>query len=575
MASAARSKKKNASKRPSVRKPASAKHLASPLELNTHVAETRSRAQALLETGDVAEASRILAALVDTMTSAMDAMALDNTRLTLRVDSLTRLLFGRRSERLSREDLKQLALAFGASEEAASVEEPFVPVPETPIEESEPEPRRTSHKGRTKLAAHLEREVTEVAVPEGERACGVCGVTMSPFGHVEHERVEIIPAKIIVRVERREKLGCKSCRGDAVTAERSAPAAWTRRAGASLLAHLIEAKCDDALPIHRQRDQLARLGFEVPANTLYAYWEHATSLLGPVASVVHSTILGDEVIGLDDTRLDVLDRSAPQGRRRGHLWCTVGTGTDVAFAFTPSWEADEIQPWIEATEAYIQCDDYKGYDKRVERMDKSMGPLVPHEKRLGCGMHIRRRFHAAMLARDLRAKRALEHFADLYAIEAEAKGLAPPERLALRTERSLPLLDELDAWVDALRPSVTPTSPLGKALGYAAGQRTYFRRCFTDGRFEIDNGRVEREIRRIALGRKNFLFSGSDKAAARLADAYTLVQSAKRAGIPVRDYLVDILEKLEGGFSLRRVAELTPTRWAAERGIALAHQPLE
>jgi transposase len=208
-------------------------------------------------------------------------------------------------------------------------------------------------------------------------------------------------------------------------------------------------------------------------------------------------------------------------------------------------------------------------------MDKSVGPLVPHEQRLGCGMHIRRRFHAAMMARDLRAKRALEHFADIYTIEAEAKGLAPPDRLALRTERSLPLLDELDEWVDALRPSVTPTSPLGRALGYATGQRTYFRRCFTDGRFEIDNGRVEREIRRIALGRKNFLFSGSDKAAARLASAYTLVQSAKRAGLPVRDYLVDILEKLEAGFSLRRVAELTPTSWAAERGIGLAHQPHE
>ena len=120
----------------------------------------------------------------------------------------------------------------------------------------------------------------------------------------------------------------------------------------------------------------------------------------------------------------------------------------------------------------------------------------------------------------------------------------------------------LPGWVDENLPKLRPRSPLATAASYAQNQRPFIRRCFTDGRFEIDNGRVEREIREPALGRKNFLFAGSAEAAERLAAAYTVVLSARHAGLPVRAYLVDVLDKLASGWKARRIGELLPYQWA-------------
>ena len=138
---------------------------------------------------------------------------------------------------------------------------------------------------------------------------------------------------------------------------------------------------------------------------------------------------------------------------------------------------------------------------------------------------------------------------------------------ALRHQHSLPWLDRFDAWVDAHRPLLAPRSKLGQALGYAVHQRPFIRRCFSDGRFEIDNGQVERTIREPAIGRRNFLFTGSLDAAQRLASAYTLVQSCRALRISTREYLIDVIAKLEAGWLLRRIGELVPDRWARERGL--------
>lgn len=193
--------------------------------------------------------------------------------------------------------------------------------------------------------------------------------------------------------------------------------------------------------------------------------------------------------------------------------------------------------------------------------------LVPPERRLGCLMHVRRRFHRAYLGRHLGAGLPLKLIADIYRVEARAKEerMDASDRLALRERESLPLLEALDAWVDEQTPKLLPASPLGSAARYAKDQRTFVRRCFTDGRFELDNGRVEREIREPAIGRKNYLFAGSAAGAERLAAAYTVVQSARRTGVPVRDYLIDVIQRLDRGWPARRLAELLPDRWASAR----------
>lgn len=527
----------------------------------------------------------------DELAQDREAMASEIERLELRVKKLTILRFGKKTERLTSSEVEQLALALGASDEEARIPDPQVPhepAPDEPVGDgaaetgatptpepapsNKPKNKRPNHPGRSKLAPHIERVLLPVVrVPDEHRNCCVCGEEMKGVTHVTHERVEYIPAKIVVHVEQRETLACKSspCRKDMTTAPRPDGEGPRRRAGASLYAHLIETKCDDGMPIERQRDQLHRLGFDLPINTLYTYWTYATTLLLRVAEIVRAQVLADPIVCVDDTGLPVLDQAHQSGIFRGHLWCFTGTRPLVAYAFTQGWSADEIEPYLSAIEGFIQCDDYGGYSSQITLPNGTKRDLVDPARRLGCMMHVRRRFHEALKLGDKRAARGIELIAALYAIERIAKdaGASADQRLELRTLFSLPLLDAFDVWVDQLSLRCLPRSPMGEALTYATQQRPYVRRCFTDGRFEIDNGRVERSLREPCMGRKAYLFTGSVKAAERLAAAYSLVQSCRLLGISTREYLIDVLTKLETGWSIQRLDELVPDRWARDRGL--------
>jgi transposase len=567
---------------PSPKRRTSAVKVTQQERLAADVRGLRDMASTLLAKGNGEQA-------IEALFNVIESLQRDNQRLTYRLAAATRARFGRRSERLNAEELGQLVLALGGSEEQAATDNPLVPTPKSPVEDgadaeqqqdsgaSKPKKRRPNHPGRSELSATLPRKITLVPVPADERTCIHCGLQMTVIGHIDHETIEFVPARIEINVERREKLACTGCKQDIVTAARATSMPYQRRAGMSLLAQLVESKCDDALPIYRQHDQLRRLGFNAPLNSLYGYWSYATGLLMPVADAIISRILGSRVVGLDDTTLDYLDPQSPRGKQRGHLWCFVGDGPDVGFLFTETWKAEDIEPWISAIDGSIQCDDYKGYSSKLVRDDGTEAVLVPPERRLGCLMHVRRRFHQAYVGRHMSAAIPLKLIADIYRVEAKAKelGLSADERLALRQKESLPLLDAFDAWVDENAPKFLPASPLGCAVRYAKDQRAFVRRCFGDGGFELDNGRVEREIREPAIGRKNFCFAGSAEAASRLAAAYTVVQSARRAGLPVREYLVDILGRLDRGWPARQLTDLLPERWASARASAPANEAAE
>lgn len=337
----------------------------------------------------------------------------------------------------------------------------------------------------------------------------------------------------------------------------------TLRVGASVLAELIESKCDDAMPVHRQCDRFARLGFSLPEPTAYGYFRYGTELLLPIAEALLGHVLEDPVwVGADDTGLDVLDRHRKGGKYRGHLWCFRGSSGLLAYQFTETWRAAEVAQWFAliGEHTHVQVDDYKGYSSESDgRM------VVPSERRLGCMMHVRRRFYDALKLGDKRAAKPVEWIKALYKVEEAARGRPPGERLSMRQEHSLPVLDDFDAWVDERNKTLGKTGKLAEAVRYAKQQRVYVRRCFSDGRFEIDNGAVERAIRKPAIGRKNYLFTGSKAAATRLAAAYTLVQTCRSLGISTREYLVDVIQKLEAGWPARRLAELMPHRWTELR----------
>jgi transposase len=211
-----------------------------------------------------------------------------------RIQALQRVLFGRSGERLSKEDLRQLVFLYGATPEEAAVDDPLL-VAREPADVDPEEQERSGGSKRKRRAAQrmtvagsVERVVTKTSVPESERACTSCGHEMTAIEPREHKWLDYVPAKIIECIEQREVLVCKTpgCRCDATTAERVELRVVEPRVTASLLAHLIESKCDDALPIHRQCDQFARLGVQFPVNTLYGYWAYATDLLEPVADAV-------------------------------------------------------------------------------------------------------------------------------------------------------------------------------------------------------------------------------------------------------------------------------------------------
>ncbi|MEP6653193.1 MAG: IS66 family transposase [Myxococcales bacterium] len=528
------------------------------------------------------------AAVIDKAMSLLVGLERENERLAWRLLRAMRYRFGRSTERLSKEDLAQLFLALGGDEDQVKADGDLaVPAPAAPPEETvagtppppaageaPPEKKRRQRKasGATRVGRDVERVTTPVPVPAAERTCALCGKEKVTFGYVDHERIEFVPAKVVVHVERREKCACTACRKDVSVADRSEIPNVTRRVGASMLAKMVADKCAMALPLHRQRKELERMGLFIAEKTMASYWAYTTDLLEPIAISALADVFGADVVGTDDSVLKTLDKRAKGGSYRGHLWCFVGTDAlpgaaeRVGYGYTPSWQATDIADWFGAMDGWIQCDGYAGYSSETDDEDGKTVVAVPNDRRLGCGMHVRSKFHAALLARDPRAAVPLKHFADLYLIEADckARGLDVDARGEVRRTRSLPILDALDAWVDAIHPRLLPKSPLRRATTYAINQRVFFRRCFEDGRFEIDNGRTERRIRNCAVGRRNFLFTGSARGGERLAIAYTLVDNCLILGVDPRRYLEDVITKREAGWPLARLSQLTPHRWAAD-----------
>jgi transposase len=527
---------------------------------------------------------------VDQVITVMTELEREAERLAWRVLRANRFRFGRSTEKLSREELEQLLLAFGGAA-SSSESDPKVPAPvepeqaddgsdsneseeQTASQPSSEKPKKRRRVRSMTVAPTVQRNVTVSPIPEDERVCALCGRPKKIYGYVEHELIKFVPAHIELDIEQREKAGCEHCRKDVSVAPREQAPAVVRKVDASLLAKLISEKCSLGLPLDRQRRELQMLGLDVPEKTLQSYWAYATDLLEPVAVAALSEVFGKAIVGVDDTHLKTIDKASKHGVFRGHIWCFVGTDgvlgehETVAYGYTPSWDATEITEWFSAIDGFIQCDGYAGYSTEVE--DEQTGQTlvaVPSERRLGCGMHIRSKFHDALLAKDGRAAIPLKHFSDLYQIEADCKdrSLDADARAQERRRRSLPILAEFDSWVDEQHPKLLPKSPLRRATTYAINQRPFFQRCFQDGRFEIDNGRTERWIRPFAVARRGFLFTGSMRGGERLAAAFTLVDSCLILGIDPYRYLVDVINKLERGWRLRQLSELIPHRWAREQ----------
>jgi transposase len=408
-------------------------------------------------------------------------------------------------------------------------------------------------------------------VPEADRACPICGQPRVCIGHDVTRVVDYIPAKVIVREDRREKLVCPPCDGEHVRAPVGDKVVPSGKLGLRLVIQLLVDKYVDGLPLHRQRERFQRLGIDLSVSTLCDQVKWCTDLLRPIWRAAIAEVIASEVMHLDATGLPVLDGKVRGKTRLGTLWGYVGANaaeTIAAYLYTSTAKKvgqlpGELGPEdvLSLREGPTVADASSSFDKSFQRDGIT---------ECGCNMHARRYFVKALDAGDQRAALAIAAYRKIYEIEDELRDKSPDERLAARRARTKPIFDELRAWCHVRKKYEPPSSPLGKALAYFTNHEVALGRFLEDGRVPPDNGIVERLHIRAALTRKNFLFAGSDAGGERAAIAYTIFGSCRLAGVDPIEYLADVLPKLTRRVRLMDLPSLLPSRWAVARAAARA-----
>lgn len=486
-----------------------------------------------------------------------------NTELELQVMKLKKHQFGRRSEKV---DPDQLALFVAKIQaEAKEIDEAMKavlaatePRPEDPIRPPKLRPR--SGHGRKPLPAHLPREEVVHQPSPKELVCATCGGTKKCIDYERSETLEFVPASFKVIVDARAKCACRTC-GDGVVVAPVPPKVIDKGLpGPGLVAHVLVSKYKDHLPLHRLSGIYARSGVDLKPSTLGDWVAAATDGLEPIARAIWRRSLAAHLLQSDDTGIKVLDSDHPNGIKRGHLWVYLGDGTWSSFVYTPDWKGEGPQSFLADRKGWLQVDGYKGYDALFEREGATAVEV-------SCWAHARRGFVETLEAGDLRAAIAVDLIGKLYAIDRAATeaGDDHEARLGRRKQHAPPILAVLGKWIADTHNNEPPKSPLAKACYYAINRWTSLQRFLEDGRLPLDNTASERALRQVAVGRKNYLFAGSDQGGERAAIAYTVIGTCMLAGIDPLAYLTDVFKKIAAGWPNKRLDELLPPNWAAAR----------
>jgi transposase len=475
---------------------------------------------------------------------------------------LRRTRFGRSSEKLDRE-IEQLEMLLGELEEGVAESNARA----EQAEQEPASPRRTTprnHKptGRKPLPAHLPREqVTHT--PQGP--CSCCGGTvLRKIGQDLTEVLEYVPSAFKVIQHLRPKLSCRACETIVQAPLPSLPIE-RGRPGPGLLAHVAVAKYADGLPLHRQSGIYARDGVDLDRSTMAEWMGRIAALLSPLTEAIGRHVCAGPVLHADDTTVQVLTPGL--GRTKtGRLWAAVrderpfaGTAPPAAFyRYSPNRKGEHAEALLGTCRGFLHADGYAGFNTLFAR-DPNTGTARLTE--VACWAHARRKLYDVYEATaSPLAKEALERIAELFAIEARINGRAPPERLAVRQQDAIPLLAELEAFLQKVLSQVSGKSKLAQAIRYATSRWTALTHYTTDGRLEMTNNAAERAIRPLAMTRKNYLFVGSDSGGIRAAAMYTLIESAKMSGLDPEAYLRDVLARI-ADHPINRIGDLLPWNW--------------
>lgn len=409
--------------------------------------------------------------------------------------------------------------------------------------------------GRQVLPDDLPREEVVLVVAESDRTCEECGTEKSLIGYETSECLEYIPAQLKVIQYKREKLVCKSCDTGPVTAAPADKLIEKGIPGPGLMAEIFVSKYQDHLPLYRIDQRFERLGYSVPRSSMSDWIQVVTeTYLTPLGDLLKERVLSSKVLQTDDTPIRVQDRDHPNNIKMGYYWYYIGDGRDVIVDYTGNRKRAGPGTFLEKrTHGYIQSDGYTGYD----HIFASHADLV----RVGCWMHCRRYFVQALDNGDRRADDVVSHIKMLYEIETKCRDLPAADRMNIRKSESGPLLDAIKTWCETHRGGINPKSLLGKAIIYAMNHWASLTVFVTDGDIPMDNGAVERAIRPVAVGRKNYLFAGNDRAARNAAVIYSLLACCHLEEVNPWLYFRDILTKLAASWPYSRIDELLPRHW--------------
>ena len=491
-------------------------------------------------------------ALIRELAATLEERDRNAEQLTHRIDQLLRRLYGKRSERIDPAQLFLFAQkkgTEGAEEDSASSD--------TPPCEASGQGKRKGH-GRKALPDNLPRHRIEHDVAPEEKVCAECGGEKKRIGEEVSEQLDYTPASLFVKEHVRPKYACPCCQGHVVIADKPAQPIEKGLPGPGLIAHIITSKYCDHQPLYRQSNILDRHGVDIPRSTLCGWMMTSADVLEPLVAAAREVLCGCKVIQTDDTPIRVLD---PQGTHTGRFWVYLGDerAPYVLFDYTENRSREGPLAFLTGYRGspeeprYVQADAYPGYNC-----------LYAHNEliEVGCMAHCRRYFYDAQTSDVLRSHQALAYIKDLYRVEKSVRDGSAEERYAVRQERACPMLDEFEDWMKAEQPVVLPKSPMALAFGYALGHWEALRRYVEDGDLCIDNNAAEREIRPIAVGRRNYLFAGSDRGGRAAAILYSLVASAKRHSLDPFVYLRDVLERI-ATHPNTRIDELLPDNWKA------------
>jgi transposase len=470
--------------------------------------------------------------------------------LKLVIAKLRRMMFGSKSEKVAHQ-IEQLELKL---EELETVRAQQASLPFTAVGD-----KSSAAPARRPLPEQLPRDIR--VHEAGATSCPDCGGELHCFGEDVSEVLDYVPGSFRVIRHVRPKFSCRSCER---VVEAAAPARPIERglAGAGLLAHVLVSKYCEHQPLYRQSEMYAREGVELDRSTL-AGWVGATSqLVAPVVEALRQHVTSAAKIHADDTPVPVLAPGTGK-TKTGRLWTYVRddrpagdtTPPAVWFAYSPDRKGEHPRQHLESFRGVLQADGYAGFHHLYDT-----GKIVE----AACWAHVRRKFFDLEQAHQSPiASQAIERIAALYAIEKEIRGKPPDERAIVRQSRARPLLDEMRRWLDHTLTGLSRKSETALAIRYALARWRALTRYVDDGSIEMDNNAAERSLRAVCLGRKNYLFAGSDSGGERAAAFYSLIGTAKLNGIDPELYLRHLLERI-GDHPINRIADLLPWNFAPD-----------